>query len=285
MNMDGLKNSIAEAMHKIVVDDINNSDLKDTPLISFTVLESLNYSSEKYTEYLMENKIDFKISDAQIEELIKDCYIYVRAHFIEDEVEVEDPMKYLDEDEEKYLKGQIEKSQPIYKPKEKGTGDIDPKKVDGYEKYLEIGVLKEKIINIYGDIFGDLNKSGRMGSDIIYTLNYNALLEHAFSSFEKEFGERKLNKIKHNIITSNKVADFILKSRQKKYAPQNDYILQMLNEIPYFMFSRGQTLVAGALIALQKWNEEANENNILLSEEKLRERALYIITESKSMFF
>ena len=129
------------------------------------------------------------------------------------------------------------------------------------------------------------NSSHSLGSKIIFSLSFKDLLEHTYSSYAREFGERKLKKIIYKVGTSKKVEGFISESKFNRVPPHFDYIIQMLNEIPYFIFSRGQTLVVGAMLALQKWDEEVNMDNSILSEEELRQRALYLITESKSMFF
>lgn len=81
--MNRLITNIADAMHKIVIDDLSKSPLKNSPLESMAILESLNYSSETYKTFLFENKIKYKISDAQIDEMIKECYTIVYNQFFE----------------------------------------------------------------------------------------------------------------------------------------------------------------------------------------------------------
>lgn len=81
--MEQLIGSITYAMGKIAEDDLKNSPLKNTPLASMAILESLNYSSKKYREYLEENKSEFQITDNDIDTIIKKCYDNVYKHFLE----------------------------------------------------------------------------------------------------------------------------------------------------------------------------------------------------------
>jgi hypothetical protein len=83
MDINELKTGIIDGMSKIVVDDFSKSEYKGTPLESMAVIESLNYSSKWYTNWLLENKIDFKISEEQIDDIIKDCYTKTYDKFLE----------------------------------------------------------------------------------------------------------------------------------------------------------------------------------------------------------
>lgn len=79
--MNELKKSIADAMLQIAMDDLNNSSLKGSALESMAILDSLNYSSDRYKNYLLENKVNFKLSDTEIDEVIKECHNAVYDHF------------------------------------------------------------------------------------------------------------------------------------------------------------------------------------------------------------
>jgi len=191
--------------------------------------------------------------------------------------------------------GSFEYYYPNGQLKEKGTFSKNSKRDGVYEKYLENGGLEDKLLYKDGNVVEDINMSvdrdskvyisHSMDSNIIYSLSFDELVEHTYSSFAREFGERKLKKVMNKVLTSRKVERFIRESKLRKIPPHNNYIIQMLNEIPFFIFSRGQTVVVGAMVALQKWNEQANKTTYMLSEGELKQRAVYIITESKSMFF
>lgn len=119
----------------------------------------------------------------------------------------------------------------------------------------------------------------------IYSLNYQEVLEYAISNFIKEFGERKFNRIISKINSSSKVSNYLINLKLNNKAPGQNDILYLLNEIPFFIFSRGQTIVIGALYILEKWNEEVNKQYSIMTVENLRVRAVYFITETKDTFF
>lgn len=116
-------------------------------------------------------------------------------------------------------------------------------------------------------------------------MEYNKILEYVVTAYTKEFGERKFKTVLNKIITSNKISGLISTARYKGVVPGSMDFLYCLNEIPYFIFSRGQTQALAALIALERWNEEVNSEQFLLSEEELKLRAVNILEESKVTFF
>lgn len=73
MDINELKTEIIDGMAKIVFDDISNSKHKGTPDEKFVFLQSLSYSSKWYTNWLSENKNDFKILEEQVDDIIKEC--------------------------------------------------------------------------------------------------------------------------------------------------------------------------------------------------------------------
>lgn len=86
-------------------------------------------------------------------------------------------------------------------------------------------------------------------------------------------------------MTSNKISGLIRTAKYKNIPPAPKDYIYCLNEIPYFIFSRGQTQAVGALIALQRWNDEVNSIQYLLGEDGLKKRAIAILEESKITFF
>ncbi len=116
-------------------------------------------------------------------------------------------------------------------------------------------------------------------------MNFNEILEYVTLAYIREFGERKFKTVLEKVMTSNKISGLISTAKYKGVSPGSKDFLYCLNEIPYFIFSRGQTQALAALIALQRWNEEVNSQQFLLSEESLRLRAVNILEESKVTFF
>ena len=118
----------------------------------------------------------------------------------------------------------------------------------------------------------------------IHTLDYDGIIGFMVSSYIQEFGERKFEKLLRKVMTSNKISGLISTARYKRIPPGSNDFLYCLNEVPYFIFASGQTQAIGALVALQRWNEEVNSEQCLLAEDGLRQRAIYIIEKSKSTF-
>jgi hypothetical protein len=119
----------------------------------------------------------------------------------------------------------------------------------------------------------------------LHSLRYNSIFEYVISSYIKEFGERKFKTILDKVMTSNRISGLISTAKYENVPPSSKDILHCLNEIPYFIFARGQTQAVAALIALQRWHEEVNSLQYLLTEEDLRLRAVTILEESKVTFF
>ncbi len=119
----------------------------------------------------------------------------------------------------------------------------------------------------------------------LYSLDYDEILEYFVTAYIREFGERKFKTVLDKIMTSNKISGLISTAKYKGVAPGSKDFLYCLNEIPFFIFSRGQTQAVGALIALQRWNEEVNSQQFLLTDEGLKLRAVNILEESKVTFF
>lgn len=120
---------------------------------------------------------------------------------------------------------------------------------------------------------------------IIQTLDYENILDYYISGYIREFGERKFKTVFDKIMTSNKISGLISTARYRRVAPGSKDYLYCINEIPYFIFCKGQTQAAAALIALHRWNEEVNSSQYLLNAEGLRIRAVNIIEESKVTFY
>lgn len=124
-----------------------------------------------------------------------------------------------------------------------------------------------------------------MNTEYLKYLSYETILEQVFSSYIKEFGERKFNSILDKIKNSNKIQRLINLSIEKQSPPGSMDFLYLMNEIPFFIFSRGQTQAVGALVALMRWNQDVNSTHFLLTEEGLKIRAIKILEESKATFF
>ena len=116
-------------------------------------------------------------------------------------------------------------------------------------------------------------------------MSYDDILEYAISAYIIEFGEDKYKTVINKVISSKKISKFINSEKYKDIPPVAMDFIYCLNEIPFFIFSRGQTQAVAALIALQKWNEEINYHKNLLSVEELRLIAINILDKTRKSFF
>lgn len=97
----------------------------------------------------------------------------------------------------------------------------------------------------------------------------NEKIEMFKECYIREYGHRKYREIFSKISSSKKVANLIEQSKIKQISPnKNDYIF-LLNEMPYFLFSRTDTLAMGAVFALELWHKTLNEDYYYLDEYNL----------------
>ena len=110
-------------------------------------------------------------------------------------------------------------------------------------------------------------------------LDYYELVSDYCQEYQTEFGKRKFEKIYQKIQTSNKVSKLLFNARQKRAIPNKNDYLYSLNEIPYFIFSKADTLALGALLALERWNKECNKDIVFANESVLKDIACKILED------
>ncbi len=119
----------------------------------------------------------------------------------------------------------------------------------------------------------------------IKLMSYDEIFEYVLSEYIKKYGERRLKKVFEKVMTSNKISGMISTSNYRMISLGSKDFIYCLNEIPYFMFSSGQTQAVAALIALHRWNQEVNSHQHLISNDGLQLRAVNILEELKTTFF
>ena len=110
-------------------------------------------------------------------------------------------------------------------------------------------------------------------------LDYNELVSDYCQEYQTEFGKRKFEKIYHKIQTSNKISKLLFEAKQKRVVPNKKDYLHSLNEVPYFIFSKADTLALGALLALERWNNECNKIIVFADQDLLKKIACQILEE------
>lgn len=117
------------------------------------------------------------------------------------------------------------------------------------------------------------------------SLDYEDILLHNFNSYSREFGERKFKNVVDKVTTSNKIKKLNTYLKFHNLVPSSTEIIACLNEIPYFIFSRGQTQALAGLIVLQMWNDEVNRHTNQFSNGELKAVAIMILEECKASSF
>ena len=87
-----------------------------------------------------------------------------------------------------------------------------------------------------------------------FSETYSNYLEY----YKYHYGQSKIDEVKRKIQNSNTVKKLFEESRIRRgVLTGKDYVIAM-NSITYFMFSKKETIILGALIALKLWNETIN---------------------------
>lgn len=87
--------------------------------------------------------------------------------------------------------------------------------------------------------------------------------------YKTAFGVRKYENISSRINNSRKIRKLISLSFERRMPPHSLDYLYALNEIPYFMFSLGDTQALGAILALECWIKSGNSVTSTISEIEL----------------
>jgi len=85
-------------------------------------------------------------------------------------------------------------------------------------------------------------------------------------SYIREYGERKYRKILDKVQSSKKIKRLIDKSIEMRFSPNKNDYLYCLNEIPFFLFSKPDTLAIGAVLSLELWHNTVNQDFYFLDE-------------------
>ena len=112
----------------------------------------------------------------------------------------------------------------------------------------------------------------------------NNRIERFKSLYKTAFGVRKYENVYQKIYNSNKITKLLSSAADKHLAPHSLDYLYALNEIPYFIFSKGDTQALGAIIAFERWMRSENNEVRHITGIELNQILDGIINESsKSM--
>ena len=114
-------------------------------------------------------------------------------------------------------------------------------------------------------------------------LTYEELLEDFLQEYFTEYGRQKFEKVHRKIKTSKKISSLIYLSEQKMGVPTKEDYLYSLNEVPFFLVSKAETMALGGLLALERWNQECNQRLYLANDDDLKDIAIRILNHCKKL--
>ena len=107
------------------------------------------------------------------------------------------------------------------------------------------------------------------------------LIEIFANFYTEEYGTKKMREILEKVCYSPKLLKFIDMLRTQRLSPGRDGFITIVNTIPYFLFSKGETLCVGTLIAIQKWIIETKDDGFRLSDEQIHQIVLETIFKAE----
>lgn len=122
-------------------------------------------------------------------------------------------------------------------------------------------------------------------SSLINTLTHDTIIQLPFDMalnifgelYAKDYGELKAKEIAGKIHTSPKINNLIRRCELENVNITSIAITSTLNTIPYFMFSKAETLCLASLVALDKWNHTCN---IITENSKVKHILYNIVVET-----
>ena len=112
------------------------------------------------------------------------------------------------------------------------------------------------------------------------------LIDIFCEEFIKEYGENKTKEIFQKIKYSDKINYYLNQFSINKIKPSTQDISIILNNIPYFIFSKAETFCTGGLATLLLWRARVDPLNEIFSDEEIvKICAEFIIVCSKLKIF
>ncbi|MFA7301969.1 MAG: hypothetical protein WC069_06685 [Candidatus Shapirobacteria bacterium] len=115
--------------------------------------------------------------------------------------------------------------------------------------------------------------------------NYKTIIENSLKNYIDEYGRLKFDKVISKVQNSKKITNLLSISLQKHIVPNKNDYLYSLSEIPYFIFSKPDTLAIAGILCLERWNQDCNKDFYLADENELIKIALDILKASNHLKF
>lgn len=89
------------------------------------------------------------------------------------------------------------------------------------------------------------------------------------ASFISDYGSIKFDRISEKVAGSSKIQKLFETSRNMNLPPNQNDILNTLNTIPFFLFSKPESIGMGALLTLELWDSQVNRYKNIVPDEWL----------------
>ena len=113
--------------------------------------------------------------------------------------------------------------------------------------------------------------------------SYSDLMNKFTNDYIREFGERRLRKIRSKVTESRGVQKYLVKLQEVYLSPHFEDLTVVVMNMPFFMVANKETVTMASLILLEIWNTKLNANNKLLSDYELERLAIQVISNCSSM--
>jgi len=110
-------------------------------------------------------------------------------------------------------------------------------------------------------------------------LTYYELINDFNKDFLIDYGRIKYDKVYNKVHSSEKISKLILLSKESRLTPLAKDFLYTINSIPFFIFSKSDTIALGSLLSLERWNKECNIYYNLANEFILKDISVKILNE------
>lgn len=114
--------------------------------------------------------------------------------------------------------------------------------------------------------------------------SYNEIFETVAGTHAYYYSDFKTEEVFKKVWDSEKIGKMIFISRTTGMAPYAQLFTRTVEEMFNLFFTKSLTICLASLCALQRWNDEANQQNALLSSSELKALALEIVKESNPKF-
>ncbi|MFW5983211.1 MAG: hypothetical protein ACOCQ4_01825 [bacterium] len=100
-------------------------------------------------------------------------------------------------------------------------------------------------------------------------------------NYSNQKGPEKLKKVEGKIYASKKIRRLIQQSQQKMLSPNKNDFLYSVNEIPFFILSKKDTIFMGVVCAFELWHKTINTSYQYMDEFSLNRTFEEILNDFK----